>query len=239
MQDVIANQTPAPATEAPAAPSMSALGTLLGVFTNPRRTFEALAVRPRILAPIVAVLICQLLFGIVIARTDIIKNDALAKLEQRGAPQEQIDATERVLESPARYLFTLLGAPVVVFILLFSAGLLYFVANLMMGARLRYTHYLSIAAYGGVIAMVDQLAQLLLAVQRGTFHVHLGVGAFLGDELTAPLRMLDAATDPLLLWSTAIEALGVAVMARKRFGFGVLAVAPWFVARTLLAAFGR
>jgi len=223
----------------PEGPPKSAVGTLVGVFTEPKQTFQSLQAKPRILAPILVTVLVQLLFGFVLAQSDIMKNDAVAKLEAQGKPQEQIDAVSRIMESPARFIFASLGPIVLVFSLLVTGGLLYFMANLMMGARLRYIHYLSIAAYGSVVAVVDQLVRMGLALSRGTLQVHLGVGAFLGEELNAGMRILDTATDPLLLWAVAIQALGVAVMARRNFGFGLLAVLPGFLILVSLSALQR
>jgi len=146
---------------------------------------------------------------------------------------------ERFMDSPVRYAFALAGPVVMVFSLLIAAALLYFMANLMLGARLRFIHYLCIAAYGSVVGIVDQLVRLGLALGRGTLNVHLGVGAFLGENLSAPMRVLDTATDPLLLWAVAIQALGVAVMAKKGFGFGLLAVLPGTLILICLSAFQR
>src|SRR6185436_8146204 len=118
------------------APSKSAAGTLIGIFTEPRTTFAALAVKPRILAPILLLVVFQLIFGLVLAQSGVMKNDALAKMEAKSAPQEQIDAVERFMDSPVRYAFALAGPVVMVFSLLIAAALLYFMANLMLGARL-------------------------------------------------------------------------------------------------------
>jgi hypothetical protein len=125
------------------------------------------------------------------------------------------------------------------FSLLVAAALIYFIANLMLGAKLRYIHYLCICAYGAVVGIMDQLVRMGVALGRGTLMVHLGIGAFLGEELNGFMRILDTATDPLLLWATAIEALGVAVMAKKSFGFGVLAVAPGYLILVSLSALQR
>lgn len=217
-------------------PRMSTPATLVGVFSRPKTTFQALAARPRVLVPILALAVFHLAFGLILAQSGVLRNDTEARLEARGAPPEQIEAVTRMMDGPMRY-FSVAGGPIVlVFSLLVVAGLLYFMANLMLGARLRYVHYLCVAAYGGVVAIVDQLVRLGLALGRGTLQVHLGIGAFLGEDLSAPIRALDAATDPLLLWATAVQALGVAVMARKNFGFGVMAVAPGFVILVLLSA---
>jgi hypothetical protein len=221
------------------APPQSAIGTLVGIFTSPNKSLQALAMKPRLLAPILVVVLFQLVFGLVLAQSGVMKNDALARLEAKNAPQAQIDAVTKIMESPVRFVFVTFGPVVLVFSLLITAALLYFMANLMMGARLRYTHYLSIAAYGAVVGIVDQVTRMGLALGRGTLAVHLGVGAFLGDDLSVPLRILDTATDPLLLWATAIEALGVAILAKKNFGFGLIAVLPGFLLLVSLSALQR
>ncbi len=229
-------QGSAPAGLLPEGPAMSAPATLIGVFTKPRQTFQTLASKPRILTPMLIVLVFNLVFGLVMTSSGIIKNDTMARLEAKNAPQEQIDATAKVMDSPMKYVFVAFGPIAVAFSLLVGAALLYFIANLMLGARLRYVHYLCIAAYGAVVGLLDQLVRLAIGLSRGTLVVHLGIGAFLGDELNGLMRILDTATDPLLLWATAIEALGVAVLAKKSFGFGVLAVLPGFLILVSLSA---
>lgn len=208
---------------------MSTPATLLGIFTRPKATFEALSGRPRVLAPILLVLLFQIIFGVMLAQSGIMKNDTIARLEAKNAPSEQIDAVSKVMDGPAKYGFVVAGPIVLVFSLLVSAALIFFMANLMLGAKLRYIHYFCIAAYGAVVGIVDQVVRMVIAHSRGTLMVHMGIGAFLGEELGVVMRILDTATDPLLLWATAIEALGVAVMTRKSFGFGALAVLPGYL----------
>jgi Yip1-like protein len=216
-------------------PAMSAPATLIGVFTKPRATFQALGARPRILVPILTVVLFQLVFGLILAQSGVIRNDMVTQLEAKNTPPEQIEPAVRMMDGPMKYVFAFLGPIAVVFSLLVAGAFLYFMANLMLGAKLRYIHYLCIVAYGAVVGTVDQLVRTALAVSRGTLLVNLGIGAFLGEELSGVMRLLDTATDPLLLWATAIQALGVAVMAKKSFGFGVLVVAPGFVALVLLS----
>jgi hypothetical protein len=224
-------------SDGPGEPEVSTLGTLIGVFAKPKATFQALSARPRILAAILVLLVSQLVFGLVLAHSGILRNDTVAKLEAKNAPPEQIEAVSRVMEGPTKYAFVIGGPVVLMFSLLVTAGLLYFIANLMLGARLRFIHYLCIAAYGGVVGIVDQMVRMGIALGRGTLLVNLGVGAFMGEELSRLMHVADTATDPLLLWATAIEALGVSVMARKSFGFGVIAVLPGFLLLVSLSAF--
>ena len=237
--EIVQNPAVGGAQPGPDAAPQSAAGSLIGVFTEPRRTFASMIPKPRILAPMIVLVVFQLLFGLVLAQSGILKNDSIAKMEAKNAPQEQIDAVSRVMESPVRFAFALAGPIVLVFSLLVSAALLYFMANLMLGARLRYVHYLCIAAYGAVVGTVDQLVRMGLALSRGTLQVRMGVGAFLGDDLGVPLRILDTATDPLLLWAVVIQAIGVAAMTKKGFGFGLLAVLPGTLILVCLSAFQR
>jgi len=217
----------------------SAMGTLVGIFISPKKTFESLAARPRILAPVLLLLAFHLVLALVVVQSGLQESDTIAKMEQKGTPPEQIERIKTVMESPARYLFALGGPIVVGFILLVSSAVLYFMANLMLGARLRFTHYVCIVAYAGVVSSVDNIAQIAIGLSRGTLFVSMGIGAFLGENLSYPLRVLDVATDPLLLWTFGIQALGVAVMARKNFGFGVAAVALAFVGGALLRGLAR
>ncbi len=232
-------QAPASPEALPSAPTISAPESLIGVFLKPRATFQALAAQPRILVPAILLIVIQVVLGVLLTQSGVIESDTIAKLEAKGTPQEQIDQVAQFMGGPMKYIAVVSGPVVFVFALLVSGGLLYFVANLMLGARLRYAHYLCVAAYGGVVGILDQIVRTALALSKGTLEVRLGVGAFLGEELSVPLRMLDAVTDPLLLWATAIQALGVAVMAKKGFGFGVLAVIPGFLLLLLISAMQR
>jgi len=216
---------------------MSALGSLLGIFVKPRATYESLATRPRILAPLVLVVLAQIALGVVLVQSGVIRNDAIAQMETKGTPPEQIAQAEQVFASPMMYVFGVLGPIVAIgFVLLIGAALLYFFGNLMLGARVLYRHYVCVAAYSTVVGLVDQGVRVGLGVSRGTLHVMLGLGAFLGDSSGFGVRILDSLTNPLLLWSAGIEALGVSIFARKGFGFGVLAVLPGFILLVLLSS---
>src|SRR5205814_53095 len=99
----------APAGMLPEAPAMSAPATLVGIFTKPRQTFHALEHKPRILAPLLVVMVFQIVFAFVAMQSGIQKADTLQKLEQKNAPPEQIEAVTKVMDSPARFLFILGG----------------------------------------------------------------------------------------------------------------------------------
>jgi len=226
--------------QAPAVPSASALQSLVGVFGNPRKAFEGMAAKPSFLLPIILVVLAQAAFAVAIFQSGVVKSDTLAKLEAQGKAPEVVDATERFFDSPAAPIVgAVSGVVVTTFVLLFNSALLFFVGNLMLGARLRFQHYLCVTTYGAVISIVDLAVRAGLALGKGTLDVRLGLGNLFGDDPGFLGRFLDTLSNPLLLWPAAVSAVGVSVFAKKSFGFGVLVVLPAFLVGALLSGLQR
>ena len=148
-----------------------------------------------------------------------------------------IEATTKVFDSPAGMFIGMAGNIVgVPFAMLVSAAILFFRGNFMLGAKLRFPHYLSAAVYGSVVGLIDHVVRTALIVTKQSMDVRLGLGNLFGEDLPFLGRVLDSMTDPLLLWGMAITALGIAVYAKKGFGFGAIAVLPTLVVTLLLSA---
>jgi hypothetical protein len=218
------------------APRASALQSVVGVFANPRKAFEAMASKPRFLLPLIIMILAQAVFAVAIFQSGIVKDDALSKLEAKGKTQAEIEATEQFFDSPAAPVVgAVSGAVVTAFILLFNSALLLFIGNLMMGGRLTFKHYLSVATHSAVVGLVDLTVRAGLALGKGTLDVRLGLGNLFGEDPGYLGRFLDTLTNPLMLWPTAVSAVGVSVFAKKSFGFGVLVVLPVFLIGALLS----
>lgn len=227
--------TPAESGEA-AAPKPSPWASLFGVFTGPGRVFAAYAPRPAFLVPLLVVIVVHLGLGAWVTSTGIPREAAIAQLEAKNAPADQIEATERVMDSPPVKVFgVVMGGIMTGFAVLLAAALLYFAANLMMGAKLTFRHYMCAASFGSVVGLVDSVVRTSLMVSRGDVHVRMGLGSFLGDATGFPVAALDALTGPLLLWSVAVQAIGVGVFAKKGFGFGALASVPGLLLMAVFA----
>lgn len=221
----------------PAPPSISPVGALLGVFTKPGATFAGLAQKPRFLLPLLVVLAVQLAAGYAVFQSGAVLNDSIAKLEAKGESEEAIAMTEKALTGQVGMILVVLGGVLAVaFILLVQAGLMFFMGNLVLGARLLFPHYLCVAAYSAVVGIPDSVVRTLLAVGKESMDVRLGIGAFLGEELNPLARALDTMTDPLLIWPTLVAAIGAGVFAGKGLRFGILVVLPGFLIGVLLSA---
>jgi len=218
------------------APPVSPFQALVGVFFNPRKTFESLAAKPSFLLPLILLILAQAAFALVVFHSGAVKSDAIAKMEAQGKPPEVVAAMEKFFDSPAAPVIGAVSALVVVaFIVLVNAALVFFVGNLMLGARLTFKHYLCTTIFSGVVALVDLVARAALILTKGTMDVRLGLGNLLGDDPGYLGRLLDTVTNPLILWATAVSAIGVSVFAKKSFGFGVMAVLPGFLLMALMS----
>ncbi|MGE5175680.1 MAG: Yip1 family protein [Hyphomicrobiales bacterium] len=217
---------------------MGPLGRLIGVFINPRRTFESMRERPRFLLAAILVLVVQVAIAGVMVQSGVPRDETIAKMERQGADQAKIEAVEKFFDSPIAPAITVTTAVFGVAIaLLISAGVLFFMGNLMLGGRIELRHYLSATAYGSVVMLVDNVVRIGLILAKHSYDVRLGLGNVFGEDIGFVGRALDGMTDPLLLWATAVTALAVSVYARKGFGFGILTVLPGFVIGSILQGF--
>ena len=218
-------------------PEPSPLGAVAGAFVRPRETFESMRPHPRYWLPLILVVLAQVAFSVLLLQSGAVANDQLAKAEAKGATPEQVEHMRTFFESPAAPVIVGVGGLVTMaFIILLGSGVAFFMGNLMMGGGITYRHYLSAQAHGAAIGLLDQAIRTGIAWSKGTLDIRLGLGNLLGDDIGPFGRILDAATDPFILWSTAVVALGISVYARKKYMFGVLTVLPMFLLGLVLSA---
>lgn len=218
-------------------PSISQGEALVGIFMRPRETFERMRSKPHFVLAFAVLIVAQVLLSVAIFQSDAVRNDTIAKMESEGRSETQIQAVEEYFDSPVALPVTAIsGGFVFTFILLLMSGLMYFMGNLMQGAKVTYSHYLSAAAHGYIIGVLDQAARTALAYQKGTLNIPLGLGIFLPEDAGPLGRALDTVTDPLLLWATAIMVVGASVYARRGIRFGIVTVLPGYLLGVVLSA---
>lgn len=230
--------TSPPGGETGTTPDLGPIGRIVGVYFNPRRTFESMRERPRFLLAAIIVAVVQLAIAVLIVQSGIARDEAIASMERQGADPSKIEAVEKFFDSPVASVITV-GTSVVGigFAFICSAALLFFMGNLMLGAKLRFPHYVSATVFGWLVMLVDNVVRSVLILVKHGYDVRLGAGSLFGEDIGYLGRLVDGLTDPLLLWATAITALGVSVFARKKFGFGVLAVLPAYLLGGIMSGF--
>ena len=233
----VVTTTAAPDSTREPAP-ISSMQAMVGAFTRPRATFDAMRAKPHFRLALAVLLVFQLLVTIAIFQSGAVLNDTVEKFEREGKPQAQIDAIEHVFQQPTTMIFSAIGGVLGFgFIVFVVGGLMYFVGNLLQGAKLTFSHYVSAAVHGYLVGLLDQIVRAVLAFQKGTLHISLGVGLILPEDMGPVAKALDTATDPLLLWATAVIVIGVSTYAKKGIGFGILTVLPGFCLALVASAF--
>lgn len=221
----------------PPPPDPGPIGRLVGVFVRPRATFESMRERPRFLLPLIILVVAQTAIAFVMFQSGIVAEQTVAKMEAQGKDPRAIEQVQSFFEGTGGLVVSVVTAPFATAVgLLSGAAILFFMANLMMGARLRFAHYLSAVAFTGFVELVDQLVRVALILVNRSFDVRLGLGVLLGDATGFWVRALDTLTDPLFLWGNAIGALAVGVYSKRGFGFGVLAILPGVLLAVILSA---
>ena len=217
-------------------PETNEIASIATIVANPQRTFAGMAERPRFWAALIVIVVVMAVLSLLVFQSGVVAEQTIAKLEAEGAPQAQIDATAMMFDSPVGLTMAIVGNVLgVPFALLVSAGLLLFMGNLLLGATLRFPHYLSAVVYGSLVGLVDHVIRTVLVMSKGSLDIRLGLGNLFGEDLNYAARVLDSMTDPFLLWGMAVTAIGVASYARKGFRFGVIATLPVFVVTLLLS----
>jgi hypothetical protein len=224
--------------EASEPPAVSQAQALVGVFTRPRATFEGMRSKPRFVLALAVLIVAQVLLAVAIFQSDAVQNDTVAKMEAEGRSDTQIQAVVDYFNSPVALPVTAVtGGVAFAFIVLVISGIMFFMGNLMQGAKLTFAHYLSAAVHGYLVGLLDQIARTALAYQKGTLNIPLGIGILLPEDAGPLGRILDTLTDPLLLWATAIMVVGVSVYARRGIRFGIVTVLPGYLLGVVLSAF--
>jgi hypothetical protein len=144
------------------------------VFTSPARLFDALRVTPRALGALLVVIGLGLVVQAMIP-SELIREAAMASLPADASP-EQVAAVERFMgvSNAIRWAGTVIFPPIMI---LFVAGFILLVWNVMMGGEAPFRPVLACTAHAYIILAVGGLVTLPLMLARQnlrmTFSLHL------------------------------------------------------------------
>jgi hypothetical protein len=242
---------PTPMAEAEPQAKLSSWGRVFGVLFSPKATFEDIVRKPSWLLPvlIIVVLGAVVAFGInqkmnwrEYMSQQIEKNAAAAQLSNEQ--KEQRIAAGAKFAPLSAYIF---GIPAPVIVVLVVALIMWGAYNLLGGASVNYKTALSIVSYAYVPLIIGNLIFLLVLLLKpyGTLDlenpVATNLAALLPEDSAKWLLALGKNIDIIVLWVTALIAIGFAVASPKKLkggkpyaiAFGMLAV--WVVLRVGLA----
>ncbi|MEO0105209.1 MAG: YIP1 family protein, partial [candidate division WOR-3 bacterium] len=97
---------------------------LLDIFLNPRNYFLKLKEKPEFIIPLIIILVFTLLQSYVATRYTNV-SEIIKRMEERGAPREQIEKVEEFMRRPTRVIIGLVSALIITVIFLLIISLIF------------------------------------------------------------------------------------------------------------------
>jgi hypothetical protein len=204
------------------------LARVVGVFTSPGETFEDIARKPTVIAPLLLVL------AVICISTYITFPHALSD-NPAGIENPQFQALSEDQQAQQLNLFRIIGAvgaPVAVLVFTLLFALIYWGLGNLMGGEPTFKGMFSMLLFGGMISIVaNSLIKLPLIMQKETVAgVTFGPAVMLSDAAYTDLnyRML-ASLDLFNVWATIVVGIGIAKVANISTTAGMTISVIFFV----------
>jgi hypothetical protein len=211
MSEEVTNST----TEPSSTNEMSTMQKIIGIFSAPRKTFEAIDQNPTWFLPFIIGVVFFLVFQFLTA--DIQTNYRLEMMEARGdIPAEAMDAARAQMQGPIKYIGFVAGPIVMLIMVVIIAALFYVAGNLMIGGDTTFKNIFAVVNWTGLIGCLSLIIMTLLVLNKGTLHgIALDLSALLdtpaiGEEKSVLYRILSK-FDIFVIWQMVVYIIGMSV----------------------------
>jgi hypothetical protein len=201
--------------ETSSASEMSAMQKIIGIFTAPRNTYEAIDKNPTWFLPYLIGIIFFLIFQYL--TMDIQTAYRLEMLEARGdIPAEAMEAARAQMTGPVKYIGFIAGPIVWLIMIVVIAAIFYVAGNLMIGGDTSFKHIFAMVNWTGLIGCLSLIIMTLLILSKGTMHgVALDLSILLdtpaiGEEKSVLFRILSK-FDIFVIWQIVLYIIGMSV----------------------------
>jgi hypothetical protein len=211
MSEEVTNQ----GAETPSTSEMSTMQKIIGIFTSPRRTFEAIDQNPTWFLPYLIGIIFFLIFQFL--TVDLQMDYRLEMMEARGdIPAEAMEAARAQMQGPVKYIGFVAGPIVWLIMIVIIAAIFYVAGNLMIGGDTSFKHLFAMVNWTGLIGCISLIIMTLLILSKGTIHgVALDLSILLetpavGEEKSVLFRILSK-FDIFVIWQIVLYIIGMSV----------------------------
>jgi len=193
---------------------MSTMQKIIGIFTAPRRTFEAIDQNPTWFVPFIIVVVFFLIFQML--TIDIQMDYRVEIMETQDMPQERMEMAKSQMQGPFKYVGVAVGPIGMLVVFLIFAALFYLAGNIMIGGDSSFKKVFAIVTWTGLIGVVSITIMTLLILSKGTLHgVALDLSILLdtpaiGEEKSVLYRVLSK-FDVFVIWEIVLYIIGLSV----------------------------
>jgi len=193
---------------------MSTIQKIIGIYTAPRQTFEAIDQNPTWFVPFIIGVVFFLIFQFL--TIDIQMDYRVEMMSAREMSQEQLDMAESQMQGPLKYIGFIVGPVFWLILLVIIAALFYMAGNLMIGGDTSFKKVFAVVAWTALIGVVSFIIMTLLILSKGTMHgVALDLSILLdtpaiGEEKSVLYRLLSK-FDIFVIWEMILYIIGLSV----------------------------
>jgi len=193
---------------------MSTMQKIIGIYTAPRQTFEAIDQNPTWFVPFIIGVVFFLIFQFL--TIDIQMDYRVEMMSAREMSQEQLDMAESQMQGPLKYIGFIVGPVFWLILLVIIAALFYMAGNLMIGGDTSFKKVFAVVAWTALIGVVSFIIMTLLILSKGTMHgVALDLSILLdtpaiGEEKSVLYRLLSK-FDIFVIWEMILYIIGLSV----------------------------
>jgi hypothetical protein len=218
---------------------MSEMGRLVGVFFSPGQAFKDIAARPRWYVPVILGMIVTTtflyLFSQHVGWEQFMRQQMAQSTQAQAMDAAQRAQVEAVQMRIAPYITWGSGAigPIIVAVVI--AGVLTFLANVVMGAGIAFKQVLAVVTYGTLPNLLRTGLAILVMYLKPPDEFDLqnplmvNAGAFLATDAALWMKRLGASFDLFTFWTMFLMAIGLAAAAKRLSvgkAFGMI-LFPW------------
>ena len=209
------SQTPEAAGVAPeetALKDRSTLAVVLDVFFAPSKAFAAHAVRPRILLPLIFMII--LIAAASYLTTPYQAQMQLDMLSQSSSlPPEFLEQARQDAENPSPWTGTIGGPVVIIIITLIEALIALFLGKVIFGGDAKFKAIWGVGLLAALIPSLGGLLRLPLVFAQDTLLVSIGPAALLaGKDFTSFMYLFLYFLDLFAIWGIIVGGIGYAAV---------------------------
>lgn len=229
--------------EVTASSGMSPTQKIIGIFTAPRQTFEAIDQQPTWFLPFI-IGICFFLI-MQFLTVDIQMADRVAMMEAQGNySAEQMEAIQTQMSGPFKYIGFIAGPIVWLIMVVIMAAIFYVAGNLMIGGDSSFKKVFAIVNWGGLVGVISIVIITFLMVSKGTTNgIGLDLSIFMdtpaiGEEKSSLYRILQK-FDVFTIWQMVLWIIGLSVTYKSTVRkAAVPIVSLWILWIIISVAFG-
>ncbi|MEO0086874.1 MAG: YIP1 family protein [candidate division WOR-3 bacterium] len=183
---------------------------LLDIFLNPRNYFLKLKEKPEFIIPLIIILVFTLLQSYVATRYTNV-SEIIKRMEERGAPREQIEKVEEFMRRPTRVIIGLVSALIITVIFLLIISLIFNFSLPLLGSEGNFIKTFAIVCGAGLVTAFGSLIRSIIIVLRQSPFVTTSLALFLPTEKGLLFNFLSR-FDFFTIWQIILIAFGLKIV---------------------------